>query len=447
MNARHTSAFHPAFHYLIFHGIVFVVRPFFGYYYEFNAIYDAVKFSPTEEDKINAILAANLAFICFYAVTMVLGKSGIPFKQSVYDLRSREFLKNPFIVSAIPLTVLGVASLIWFWNFKETGESVNMVDLRTGHTALTGVNGYFLSSGSMLAVLSAMFIFLNRFKFYSFLPFIAFAILRLGTGGRGDFVVAAIMIGLLYLYDKRMRWPKFKLVLLGSLVITIFVLVVQDRGYFIRSIFSDDLVQDDGYDLSRLKPFESMDFGNMEFLEYIVHTVPEKTGTYDYFVSNLQIFTEPIPRSIWTDKPVGPPIVRFNLYDWGTSIGMTMSVAGAGWFYMGFAGVFIWSIFFGCLYGWAYRSFVNSAQDNVSVLLYTAFLCTSIISFRDGILLTIFKQLLFYVLPIIAMVLASRMFSIPSASEIRIAHLRAIERLTTGSKAVRKPKLRPRNLW
>lgn len=56
-----------------------------------------------------------------------------------------------------------------------------------------------------------------------------------------------------------------------------------------------------------------MHWANMEFLDN-VETVPRRTGTYGFFGDNPQAFTEPIPRKLWKDKPVGAPIKMLNLF-------------------------------------------------------------------------------------------------------------------------------------
>ena len=45
------SVFHPATFYLLFHGVVFVVRPLFAWYYQFDNLYQSIGFTPSPWNK------------------------------------------------------------------------------------------------------------------------------------------------------------------------------------------------------------------------------------------------------------------------------------------------------------------------------------------------------------------------------------------------------------
>lgn len=405
------SIFHPLSFYLMFHGLVFVVRPLFAWYYGFDRLYDAIRFHPTVADKITVLVCTNLALIVFSAVSMAIAHRPMSFASSAkaYDRRS-ELLKN-FWPIALVIGLLGTWALISSLQFHATGniDEIRKVDARTGAGYLEGASGYFISMPLMLSSLTAILAYLGRFKLWSFLPFIAFVLLKLGSGGRGPAVAAAVMIILFYLYENHRRWPGAALLAACAAAYLLFQQVGADRGAGIReglglSSSSEQYIRD----LSRDKPLESMDLANMEFFEYLVWAVPKRTGGYEYFVHNLQILTEPIPRALWPGKPIGPPILMVELYRYAVPLGATGSVPGAGWLAMGYAGVIIWTALFALIYGGAYRAFVQSRGGTISVVAYVVFIATSTLAYRDGAIITILKQLQFFFVPVIALAVVSR---------------------------------------
>jgi len=164
------------------------------------------------------------------------------------------------------------------------------------------------------------------------------------------------------------------------------------------------------YDLDRL---EHMDFANLEYLEFITYAVPKRTGSWDYFAQNLQIFTEPVPRALWKGKPFGSPVKFFELWDYGTPIGMTISIPGAGWMSLGYLGVIIQASFFALLYGWVYARLLTQSANPLSRLAYALFAATSVVVFRDGILLTLLREAPFYFGPFLLVITFARFVSAP----------------------------------
>ena len=156
----------------------------------------------------------------------------------------------------------------------------------------------------------------------------------------------------------------------------------------------------------------------MEFFEYLVETVPRKTGTYGYFVDNLQAFTEPVPRVLWKNKPIGAPIKMFDLFDYGRPIGVTYSLPGYGWMQLGYAGVVLWCGLWGYCLGAIYSWFVRSRQGNFHVAFYFAFLPIFIIAFRDGGLVTILRTGVFYLTPVLVWMWAARALGIPDPADL-----------------------------
>ena len=93
--ARHDAAslFHPATIYLAFHGFIFVIRPLFARFYEFDLVYRVYDFLPSMSDKITVILGSNLAMLVFVFTALHVG--GQPVARSpdalAFDRLRRDF--------------------------------------------------------------------------------------------------------------------------------------------------------------------------------------------------------------------------------------------------------------------------------------------------------------------------------------------------------------------
>ena len=416
------SVLHPATFYILFHGVVFVIRPIFGWYYGYTIFYDAAKFTPSIWEKTQALICTNLALVVFVTVMIVLTREKFHFNQDRFDIAQRSLLLQRFWIVAIPLGLLGLYSIYWLLDYQQSGELVARLDMRSGWREMQGTNGYFYAAGGLLVPIVAIIAFLGRFRLWSLLPFAAFGLLRFATGQRGDAVAAAVMIALLYMYDKRRKWPTLVVIASFAALVPIFDSVLSDRGAGLRQTMGYEVSGVYEYIAERERveaPLETRDLSALEMVEYLVWAVPKRSGSYDYFLQNLQIFTEPIPRALWPDKPIGAPIKLFDLYSHAIPIGGVYSVPGAGWVYWGFMGVAIWSAVFAAIYAGAYNVFARSQQTNLAVIAYVIFLSTAIIAYRDGTILTILKQLLFYIGHFVGLVLLCWATKLPGRDELR----------------------------
>jgi hypothetical protein len=390
----------------MFHGLVFVVRPLFAYFYDFQVMYDAIGFQPTEWQKTTVLICTNLTLIVFTVVCMRLANDPLTFQQSSTERANRAVLLRSFWPWAIVIASLGLWAVVWGLQFLSTGsiDQIRQLDSRTGAGHLVGVNGYFISLPLMLASLGAIIVYLGRYRTWTWVLFGLYALLKLGTGGRNQVVTGLVMIALFYLFDHRRKWPGWAIVVVVAFGWMVFDQIGTDRGAGIRNALGMEAAEHMVIrDRSPEKPLETMDLANMEFFEYYVWAIPEKTGSYNYFVHNLQILTEPIPRALWPGKPIGPPISMYQLYRYAAPLGITVSVPGTGWAAMGFVGVVIWSALFALLYGGAYRLFARSSGGNLTVITYVVFASTSVVAFRDGEFITILKVLQFYFVPVLVL--------------------------------------------
>lgn len=395
------SAFHPITVYLAFHFITFVVRPLIVYFRQDQGIYDLYQFFPSWSDKITVLLAANLGLVVFVGAGLFFGRAALRFER--HEAGQLDGYVVPLLITCAIVLPPAIMSFVAVYS----GGELNTLDRATGVTISAGTNGYLQAAQLMLATLTGLIAYIFRFRWWSLLPFAAFVVVRAGTGGRGPFIAAIFYLTLLYLFTRRRRWVTASSAVLAALGMTLFRIVGNDRGAAIQALMG---LSPQRGEVHPERFLESMDWANLEFFEYLVHSIPGRTGTYDYFASLLQVFTEPIPRALWIDKPIGAPIKLFNLFDYGFPIGMTFSLPGAGWYELGWVGVVVLTVAFAALYGTAYNRFARSNQTPFGLMLYGAFATTSIIAFRDGQVLSILKQSLFYLTPVVILEAVARAY-------------------------------------
>lgn len=417
------SAFHPLTFYCLFHGFVFVFRPIVAYFSDFSYVYIAYRFFPSEADKLTVILASNLGFVCFAVASLRSGGIPMQFKWDHFADLERDRLKSVFFWIAAICAPIGAYSLATVWTSAAStgiGYEGMVRDAGTGIYINTTGNGYLLEAQLMLATCGAMFAWLFRFKLIALLPLLLFVVFRAGTGGRGPFVTALVAVGLLYLYEQRRRIPTIRAMGMGLALVLAFTTVGDDRGSAIRRAITGDS-QSEVFGITREgeRFLEGMDFANMEYFEYIVYAVPQRSGTFSYFNDVLQVFTEPIPRVLWPGKPIGAPFTRVRLFDYGNPIGMTKSLPGQGWFSLGWLGVISWCSLWGWVLGWVYRRFVEGPQNSIMTAAYMMFLPIMIIAYRDGEIVTVLRQGLFFIGPLVLWHLFARGLAIPTAQQLR----------------------------
>lgn len=412
------SFFHPLTIYLAFHGFIFVFRPILSYLLDYRAVYRVYQFMPSASDKLTVILASTLGMLVFTFMCLQRGHVPMQFKQDTFAVAERNRLVAPALWALAICIPLGVASLLLRWTEVATDARTMVMDQGTGTFMNTSSNGYIAEAQLMLATCCAMLGWFFRFRLLSLMPLAGFIIFRAGTGGRGPFVTAAVCLGLVYLYEHRMRVPTLRLVMLGVAVVALFTAVGSDRGRSIRTMIGDDNTLETNYRADD-KFLEFMDYANQEYFEFLVYAVPQRTGSFEYFADNLQLLTEPIPRALWSDKPVGSPVKFFYLFDYGYPIGMTRSLPGEGWVQLGWLGVIIWCGLWGYMLGLTYRKFVEGSQSAIAVLSYLMLTAMLIIVFRDGTLMTLFRQAIFYFFPIIVWRFFANYLGIPRARELR----------------------------
>lgn len=434
------SLFHPFTYYYLFHGIIFVARPILADSFKYDGMYKVYDFMPSASDKLTVIFASNLGFLVFAFACLWAGNVPMSFKHDKFVEDEKRRLSRLFVWVCFICLPFALYSLRDSASSFANGEYITGISLdrTTGTYVNTVSNGYLTDAQMMLVPITAIFAWLFRFRIMSLVPFGIYVLLRSGTGSRGPFIVAIFVLSLFFLYERRIRVPRLSIILVAVLTAVLFRTVGDDRGASIRqsvgyeakeTVFTGKRGKQDRF-------LEAMDFANMEFFEYLVYVIPQRSGTYDYFLDNLQVFTEPVPRVLWSGKPVGEPLRRVFLFKYGFPIGMTRSLPGEGWYAAGWTGVVLWCGFWGWALGIIYRKFADGPQTTFQTISFLIFTPMLILFYRDGQLLSLVKQLGIYMMPVLVWLILARMTGVVTADRMRHFAQKAWEQAIAAKSAV-----------
>ena len=400
------SAFHPATVYLAFHAIVFVAVPWGQHLLGLHFVWDYMRYAPEADAYVLTLCVSSLGLLAFFPACLAAGWARIGFRTRGLEFERRHHLA--FVVVAAMLLPLGTysAMIASRGNALQDGKGIQMARAANGVAMHSESTGYITDAQYMCAPILTLFIILTGFRVWSYAPMGLFIAFRVYQGwSRWSIVIAVLSLCLLQLWDRRRRWPSARLVAVAIPLWCLFAALGNNR-HLLREYFDGAMpIQrraDDRKDLWADRLFDSLDFANFNFLAYVVHCVPERTGTYTYYTQYLQLFTEPIPRILWSGKPAGPPVSFFDLNDYGNFVGLTVSLVGDGWMSGGWIGVATTMAGVGWVLGAAHRRFwaeVGGGDVRYAVL-YLCCLPLTIQWYRDGGI-SIAKFLLFTATPLL----------------------------------------------
>jgi hypothetical protein len=379
------SIYHPLTVYLLFHLVVFVIRPILVLKFGFEHEWDYMGLPASERLIFRAFGVSSLGLVVLSLTCLFFGKcrpqfhsvAPAPFSASQRRaLLATTLILGPFVLYSIQVLLTGGLQ----------GED------RNGTFIMTGSNGYAVEAQYMAGPLICAWLCLLRFRWYAVLtilvPYVAY---RSWAGmSRWTFVLLFVALALTYAWQKRAKWILLPVAVTALPLFLFFTFLGDNRdvfkAYFAGQRFEPKQVDSTLPAADRFRrKYDNPDFANFDFLTYTVSVVPEKTGMYTYGLQYLQLFTEPIPRKLWPDKPVGSPVPLFNINAYGNFVGRTVSLVGDGWMNGGWVGLIITVGIVGTLLGLAHRWFWNIAdKNNIAALVYMMGLPMCIQWFRDG---------------------------------------------------------------
>ncbi len=415
--ARSTSFFHPLMLYLIFHFLVFVARPLMVHGFGYDNIWRYMRYTADEYHFMLTLMVSSVGLVVFAVASLAAGRGSTEFSNAGLPpwtvAEKRAFVIVALLLGPAALYSASMASA--GHSFDGEGDIQMTRDLATGIAIYTNTTGYIAEAHAMAGALCLLALWRFNFRWWAYLPFLLFIGYRAFLGwGRWGIITAFISLVMIYLYRHGRRWMRIQYLVLAIPVAILFQNLGMDR----------DLVRDyvEGNQLTNRvatvtayadrprdfwEQFDHPDFANFEFLAFILWSVPEKSGTYTYFTQYLQLFTEPIPRIIWKDKPVGAPVRLINLNDFGNFRSMTPSLPGDGWMSLGWVGLIVTMGLVGLFLGRVHRWFWNNQANPRVVMAYCIFLPLTIQWYRDGGI-SIAKFALFSLTPIILWTIFSR---------------------------------------
>ena len=405
--SRYASFFHPLTFYLLFHFIVFVLRPFMIYYFKFENEWIYMGFTPTPDQFNYTLFVTTIGLIVFTIVCWITGRTEPDF--SKVDFAQHSSARNQAMIWTWALLgPLAIYSAFFAPEYAgpDTVGGIQMTqDMVTGATVYVNTTGYLVDAQTMFSPLVVMLMWRYRFALWTWVPLLVFILYRafLG-GGRWPMITTTLTVILLQLLRSRKKWFQIRYIVVLFPLFFLFQSIGADRNLF-RDFISDSprarqmnvKIQDNK---TWLQKQDNPDFANFEFLTVILWAVPDKSHTYSYFTQYLQLFTEPVPRILWPEKPIGPPIRLINMNDFANFYGLTDALVGDGWKSAGYIGVIITISIVAFVLGLFHRRFWQQLNNPPSVIFYCTFLPLTITWFRDGSI-SIFKSALFTVFPII----------------------------------------------
>jgi hypothetical protein len=379
------SIFHPLCVYLAFHAMVFVVRPLQILLLDFDFGWKYIGIDPSETDLIKTFLVTSVALIVFAVASLAVGRSHVRFSR----LPPEPFTLDQKRGLLMATLILGPLVLYSIYRANTGG----FVGEERGHVfVLTGDSGYVVEAQFMAGSLICAWMAVSRFSRRGILPMLLYFGYRSYTGWmRWTIVLVAFALAMTYAWQTRRRWLPVGAILAVIPALLIFHSLGRGRTTFRHWIegtsppSTAENLEPGLRNSEKLKrKYDGPDYANFDFVTFILSVVPARTESFTYGSQYLQLFTEPIPRKLWPGKPLGVPIVFFDLNRYGNFMGMTPTLVGDGWMSGGWVGLIITIGLVGGLLGFAHRQFWMRTQNNQFALLYIVGVAMLPQWFRDG---------------------------------------------------------------
>lgn len=379
----------PATWYLLFHFMLFVLRPaiVFAFGYGMNFVY--MGFRPTLGDVVATFTVANLALLAFLLGTVLLPRP----RFDVYaPLQPTPLERQTFWISAVLTLPLILFSVYYTYAHPlvETSAQASgslVVDPDTGKKVFASGSGYSYVLQNALPGLIVALMLLRKPRWWMFVIAGAFSA-QVFLSGRGRFLMIYFVLSLIIFAFQRRRISAAKRATVLMIFGGIALLLISVGGIYRRVFRSlggvswQDITLSDY--LARTPLGDSQEFGMFEYLTYLVKFFPDQNYGFSFFTQYLEVFTQPIPRALWPGKPVGSPIKLIDLNEFGNFVGLTQSLPGAGWISFGLPGLLILCFVSGLIFAMAYR-FAGKNWHRVDIrALYIVAMPFSVQWFRDG---------------------------------------------------------------
>jgi len=401
LSSSQASLFHPATVYIVFHGLVFVLRPWLVYTFNFDSVWKYIGFVPTDAQFVQTLLVTSVALVVFVFVSFWVGRMPVGFSS-----RPAFSFSDGERIGLLAATLILMPLLAYSIYITNTGQSSG-AHAANGVFIMTNSTGYINDAQYILAPLLCAWLLLTRFHLLNLIPIVVYLGYRTWCGwSRFTIITFLLTVVLTYCWYHRKKWvPKWTIaVALPTLIL--FNVLGHNRDLLQSYIkgqpaaaleFSAGMTSMEKMRLAA----DTQDFANFDYLAYLLSIMPDRTGTYTYGTQHLQLLTEPIPRILWSEKPIGSPINYFNIMDYGNFMGLTMSMPGDGWFSGGWIGLVITMAVGAALAGAFHRWFWHHSDSPIAALFYASAVAMLIQWYRDGGYVSMAKFMFWDWLPLI----------------------------------------------
>lgn len=364
------------FIYLAFHFMVFVQRPLVVYAFDLRAEFEFMLYAPTPDIFITTLFVSDLGLVSFVAAYLA-AINFRPIEPSFNYIRLTRSEASSFQISLILMSPLILYSFFLALTMRQTygvevfqdlGQINMTVDPATGQKLFADTTAYVVNARNFAFPYAALLIHVTRGRWWSFLPIFLCALIALQLGERWEIVIAAFVAAMMTLYIARRHAFTATHYAGMVVVLALFVMIGQNRDSLVKFLTTGDI--EFSFDIAKSSFGDHPDFANFDFLTFIIAKVPDASRTYSYFTQYLGVFTQPIPRILWPDKPVGSPVQWVNLDNYGRFTSLTTSLVGDGWISLGYIGVVITMSACGAFFGKMFKRF---CRPQISIYFYCAY--------------------------------------------------------------------------
>ncbi len=406
---RDASLFHPYTLYLVFHALVFVLRPTTVHLLGFDEQWDYMRFTPTDAQFVRTLVVADVGLLAFAAGSLAAGRpppdAANPGPSALPAPTPAQWTAFVATVAALlPLALFGAyRDALIFGTLAAPGEAGMFEPAGSNQTYFQNTTAYVVKAHNLLVPLAALTAWLARFRWWSLAPVALVVGYRVYLGSRWGMVLALGIVLLLLLHRQGLRWPPLRMALLAMPLLLGFHIVGENRDVLRNALgVGEQRYEQRTRNWPRgLAKYDTPSFANFDFLAYVVAAVPERSHTYTYFTQHLELFTRPVPRMFWPGKPRGAPVKLVDLNRHGWFGKRTVSLVGDGWLSAGWLGVVVTCGGVGWLLARAYRWFAVRRERLFPVALYCCYLPASVLWFRGGELVGAVRYGAWMVLPVL----------------------------------------------
>lgn len=372
LHRGYANVYSGLFVYLAFHFMVFVQRPLAVYFFGIDSEFIFMIYYPTDAVFVETLFISDVGLTSFTLAYL----AALGFRPRVPTLEPpRIEARDKWAFGAAFLILSPLIGYSFFLAFTmrqaydtdvlfELSKMNLTIDPTTGTRLLTDTTAYLLFGRYMAFPFGIFFAIATGSRWWSYLPLVFCLLVALQLGERWPLVVGLLVALMVVLYSHRLMAFRVRHYLILLIALFFFIVIGQNRN----AILSGDL--DLNLSLSKSSFGNHPDFANFEFLTYVVDKVPDVSGTYSYFTQYLGVLTQPIPRMLWPDKPIGSPVNLINLDAYGHFATRTTSLVGDGWISLGYVGVVVTLGLVGAFYGRMFRLF---CRRSLSIYFYCGY--------------------------------------------------------------------------